>query len=297
VTVITASRLLFTLIGVLAILMWGALALLATNASAVPPFQLVAMTMTIGALVGMATWPFRPGAARALKAPIEVWALGIYGLFGYHVFYFMALRLAPPVEANLVNYLWPLLIVLFSAFLPGERLRVHHVIGALMGFLGAALIVTRGAGLDLREDYVPGFAAAMVCAVVWSSYSVLSRRFGAVPTDSVVGFCAATAVLAALCHLALETTVWPNDHAAWLAVALLGVFPTGLAFYAWDLGVKRGDIQVLGALSYATPVLSTLLLVAFGRGEASAVLWIALVLVTLGALVAGKDLLTRRARG
>lgn len=287
-------RTLFTLAGLLAVLMWGALALLATHASAIPPFQLVAMTMAIGALVGVASWPFRAGAAAALRAPLEVWALGIYGLFGYHVFYFMALRLAPPVEANLVNYLWPLLIVLFSALLPGERLRAHHVVGAAMGFVGAGLLVTGGGSLDLRAEYLPGYAAAFVCALVWSSYSVLSRRFGAVPTDMVVGFCLASALLAAICHVALETWVWPAGFAGWLAVVLLGVFPTGLAFYVWDLGMKRGDIQVLGAASYATPVISTLLLVAAGRGEWSLVLACALGLVSLGAIVAAWDMIRPR---
>jgi drug/metabolite transporter (DMT)-like permease len=246
--------------------------------------------------VGAASWPFRPGAARALRAPLAVWALGLYGLFGYHVFYFAALRLAPPVEANLVCYLWPLLIVLFSAALPGERLRLHHVIGAAVGFLGAALLVTGGGALDLRWEHAPGFAAAAICALVWSSYSVLSRRFGAQPTDVVVGYCAGAALLSAACHLAFETTAWPADASGWAAVALLGVFPLGLAFYVWDLGMKRGDIQALGALSYATPVISTLALVAFGRGEASAALWIALALVTGGALVASKDLLLQRSQ-
>jgi len=288
------SRTTATLLGVLAILMWGMLAALATRAAEVPPFQLVAMTMAIGALVGIASWPFRPGAARALRQPAEVWALGVYGLFGYHFFYFTALRLAPAVEANLVNYLWPLLIVLFSAMLPGERLKPHHVIGAALGFLGAGLIVTGGRGLDVAGEHVPGYAAALVCALVWSSYSVLSRRFGAVPSDAVAGFCLATAALALLCHLALETTVWPRDTIGWGAIVALGLLPTGLAFYVWDIGMKRGDIQVLGALSYATPVLSTLLLVAIGRGEAGPVVIVALILVTAGAAVAAKDMLTRR---
>lgn len=289
------QRFVFTLVGATAILMWAMLAAMATLATEVPPFQLVAVSMAIGACVGLATWPFRPGAWRALMAPLSVWALGVYGLFGYHFFYFSALRLAPPVEANLVNYLWPLLIVLFSALLPGEKLRPHHVVGALTGFAGAALVVTGGgAGLDVGLEYLPGYAAAFLCAIIWSSYSVLSRTQGAQPTDTVVGFCLATAVLAGLCHLALETTVWPSTGAGWLALALLGLLPTGLAFYVWDLGVKRGDIQVLGALSYAAPVLSTLLLVLIGRGQSGPVLWIALALVTVGALIASKDMLRRR---
>jgi drug/metabolite transporter (DMT)-like permease len=282
----TSDRLSATLTGSAAIAMWASLALFATGAREVPPFQLVAMTLAIGAALGAASWPFRPGAARALRAPAEVWALGVFGLFGYHFFYFTALRLAPPVEANLLNYLWPLLIVLLSALLPGERLRPRHIVGALLGLAGAALVVTRGGGLDARLEHLPGYAAAVVCAVVWASYSVLSRRFGAQPTDTVAGFCAASAALALVCHLLFETTVWPSSAWGWASVLLLGMGPTGLAFYAWDRGMKHGDIQALGALSYLAPVGSTLLLVAFGFGEPGLGLWLALALVVAGAVAA-----------
>jgi drug/metabolite transporter (DMT)-like permease len=283
-----------TALGFIAILMWATLAAATSFTGAVPPFQLVAMTMAIGGSIGLVRFALHPPAARALRAPLPVWLLGVYGLFGYHFFYFTALKLAPPVEANLVNYLWPLLIVLLSAALPGERLRAHHVAGALLGFVGAAMIVTRGGGLEIDPRYLPGYAAALVCAVVWSTYSVMSRRFQGVPTDTVAGFCLATAVLAALCHAAFETTVWPAAAGEWIAIVLLGLLPTGVAFYVWDIGMKRGDIQVLGAASYSAPVLSTLLLVAVGRGEFTPIVFAALALVTIGAIIASKDMIFRK---
>ncbi len=179
-----------TVAGFAAILMWATLAALTAAVSDVPPFQLTAFALALGGLVGVAGWAVRPGAARALIQPWPVWAVGIGGIFGYHLLYFTALRLAPPVEANLVNYLWPLLIVLFSALLPGERLKPHHVLGAGMGFAGAALVVA-GAGLSIDPAHAPGYLAALGCALAWSGYSVLSRRFASVPTDAVAGFCIA----------------------------------------------------------------------------------------------------------
>ena len=121
---------------------------------------------------------------------------------------------------------------------------------------------------------------------MWAGYSVLSRRFGAVPTDAVAGFCLATALLSLLCHLAFERTVWPAGT-QWLAVAALGIGPVGAAFYVWDIGVKRGDIRLLGVLSYAAPVLSTLILVAAGYAEPSSALGVACALIVLGAVTAG----------
>lgn len=275
-----------TLTGSTAILLWSLLALLTVSSGAVPPFQLAAMTFAVGGFVGVASWTVRPGAAQALRQPPLVWALGVGGLFGYHALYFMALRLAPPAEAGLLNYLWPLLIVLFSALLPGERLRPAHVAGALLGFAGVvALIAGRGA-LGLRPEHGLGYLCAFAAAFVWSGYSVLSRRVSAVPTDAVAGFCLATAALSLLCHLLFETPVWPATATQWLAVLALGLGPLGAAFYVWDVGVKRGDIRLLGIAAYAAPVLSTLILVAAGYAEPTLSLGLACLLIVAGALVA-----------
>ena len=283
-----------TVIGFFAIVLWSMLALMTAASGRVPPFQLAAMTFLIGAAVGAATWIVRPQGMRALRQPAEVWALGVGGLFGYHALYFTALKISPPAEAGLISYLWPLLIVLFSGLLPGERLRAHHIAGALLGFAGTALLLLGGQGFALASDYIPGFSAAFVAALVWATYSVMSRRFAAVPTDAVVGFCFVTAVLAALFHLVLEETVWPEGVTQWLAVFGLGLGPVGAAFYAWDFGVKHGDIRILGASSYLAPVFSTLFLVLLGYAAATPTLVIAALLIALGGIVAAKDMWLKR---
>ncbi len=281
-----------TLIGSSAILMWSTLTLLVTFIPGVPPFQLVAVTFFIGSCLFLLKWYFAGQCSVArLIHPWRVWALGLAGLFGYHAFYFAALRLAPPLEASLINYLWPLLIVVFSALLPGERLRWFHGAGALMGLAGTALLVAGQGALSFASEHLAGYACALAAAVTWAGYSVLSRRIAQVPSDSVGGFMAATALLAFVAHEAFETTVWPEGGRAWAAVIALGVGPLGLAFFVWDWGVKRGDIRVLGAASYAAPLLSTLLLLAFGRGEATWQVMAALALIVGGAALAAKEML------
>jgi drug/metabolite transporter (DMT)-like permease len=282
-----------TLIGFSAILMWSLLSLLTVASGRVPPFQLAAITFAIGGGIGAATWLFRRGAAASLRQPPEVWALGVAGLFGYHALYFMALRLAPPAEAQLVNYLWPLLIVLFSGLLPDERLKVHHIAGVLLGLLGTIVLFVGRGGQAFAVEHLPGFAAAFVAAFVWATYSVLSRRFAAVPTDAVAGFCLVTSALSTICHLLFEDTVWPASAGQWLATIALGLAPVGAAFYAWDYGVKRGDIRVLGAASYAAPILSTWFLVLAGYATGSVSLALAAALITGGGLLAAKDLFAK----
>lgn len=287
-----------TLIGASAVLMWATLALLTTLTGQVPPFQLVAMAFGVAFILSLVKWRLAgQGITRYLMLPLPVWGLGVGGLFGYHFFYFMALRNAPPVEAGLIAYMWPLLIVVFSALLPGERLRWWHVMGGFAGLGGSVVLITGSPGSDglggFKSEYWFGYVMAIVCALTWSGYSILSRRFSHVPSDAVGGFCGATAFLALIAHSAFETTVWPQGG-QWLAVLGLGIGPVGAAFFTWDIGVKHGHIQALGAMAYAAPLLSTLLLVTLGQGEANAQVWIACALIIGGAVLASKDMLTRK---
>lgn len=276
-----------TSIGFIAILLWALLALFTVGSAPVPPFLLNALTFGIGGAVGLVWIAATGGWARLRGVQRRVILFGTLGLFGYHALYFSALRLAPAAEASLIAYLWPLFIVLLSGLLPGETLKRAHVIGALIAFAGAALIVLQGkASFDART--LPGLALAFLAALTWAVYSVGSRRFGTVPTEVVAVFCLATAALSVPAHLALETTVWPVGVTGWLAVLALGLGPVGLAFYVWDIGMKQGDIQVLGVASYAAPLLSTLALILAGITTASPTLVVSAGLIAIGAALAAR---------
>ncbi|WFU01355.1 EamA family transporter [Rhizobium sp. CB3171] len=282
-----------TLTGFAAIVMWSFLALLTVASGKMPPFQLLAVCFAIGSIPGIVVLAVRPERLQLLRQPAKVWITGIAGLFGYHFLYFTALRHAPAVEAGLIAYLWPLLIVVGSALLPGERLRWYHIVGALMGLAGTVLIVGRN-GFHFEGAHAIGYGAAFLCAFTWSGYSLITRRFEAVSTDVVTIFCLATSALSFVCHLGLEDTIWPEAASQWIAVFGLGLFPVGAAFYAWDYGVKNGDIQILGAASYAAPLLSTLILTLFGFAEPSWSIALACILVTGGAVLAAHRMILRR---
>jgi drug/metabolite transporter (DMT)-like permease len=288
-------RLRATAIGVVAVVMWSATPLLATYVAEVPPFLLLTLAFSIAFSIVCGRWLAQGGGLlRRFRYPPVAWAIGLFGLLGWHFCYFLAVRHAPVVEASLINHLWPLLIVLFSALLPGERLRWWHVAGAAAGLTGTVLLVTDGGSVTFKMRFATGYALALACAFIWSGYSVLNRRFARdVSTEAVGAFCGATAVMAALGHLAFEATVWPAGK-AWLAVLALGVGPLGAAFFTWDHGTKHGDIRVLGAASYLTPMLAAALLVGFGRTEATWTLLAACLLITGGAALAAYDLLAPR---
>jgi drug/metabolite transporter (DMT)-like permease len=272
--------------GLAAVGLWSVLALFTAGTGAIPPFQLAAVTFAIATLVGGAFILVSGRGMGVLRQPARAWALGLYGLFGYHALYFAALKLAPPAEAGLLAYLWPLLIVLMTALLPGESLSRRHLLAAGLGLAGVVVLGLGKGGVGFDAAHWRGYAAALGCAVIWSSYSVLSRMQGEVPTEAVTGYCAATAVLSLACHLSFETPVWGQSLAQWLCIVGLGLGPVGAAFFLWDHGVKRGDIGLLGAASYAAPVISTALLVSAGFAPAHWTLGLACALIVGGAVIA-----------
>lgn len=272
-----------TLSGLLAILLWASLALLTTLTAGLPPFQVLATGFGVAALLGLLRAALRGRAGwNELRQPLPALALSTTALFGYHALYFIALKRAPALEANLLNYLWPLLIVLFAGLLPGVRVRGGQIVGAVLGLIAAIVLVTQGSGLQIRGEFVPGYLAAMSAAVIWAAYSVLNRRYAQVPSAAIAAACAFVSIFGAIAHHLFETHVEP-DTTQWLALLGMGIGPVGAAFLLWDHGTKRGDIALLGSLSYLAPLLSTLLLVVAGKAQAHVSQAVAIALLLFGA--------------
>ena len=270
-----------TLAALGAILLWSTLATFGVALSHLPPLFLTGCALIVGALPGLPH-------LRQWRVPLPTLLLGIGGLFGFHFLLFMALRFAPPVEANLVNYLWPLLIVLLTPLLlPGWRLAPRHVAGAAIGFAGAALAIG-AAPTMFTPTALLGFGFAAGSAVVWACYSLLTRRVPKFSSWAIGGFAFASGVLALLLHGLFEAPPELRDGDA-LMVLLLGLGPMGTAFYLWDIAMKHGDPRVIGVLAYATPLLSTaLLVVATGRAP-TASLAAATALVIAAAVIASRQ--------
>lgn len=275
-----------TLVGCGAIVLWSALAPLTVLKGAIPPLQTTAISFAIGG-VAIALPSLMRGRFADLRPTGPSLLLGVYGLFCYHTLYFAALSLAPAAEAHLLNSLWALFIVLFSALLPGHRLSARHVLGALLGLAAAALLVWRNLSAAVPDGAaLLGFALAVACALIWSSYSVLSRLLAHVPSASLGLSALVTAGLALISSLVFETWTVPQSSTAWVALVMMGLGPVGGAFLLWDIGMKRGNVATLGVLSYASPVLSTLLLVTAGLSQGSGVLWAACAMMTLAGVLA-----------
>lgn len=264
-----------------AIALWASLASLGVSLTHIPPFLLTGIALVIGSLPA---WPFVLRDPSQWRIPLRTLALGVYGLFAYHFLLFIALRHAPPVEANLVNYLWPLFIVVLSpVVLPGVALRLPHVLAALLGFGGAAIAIA--GGRELSGTLAWGYLPALAAAFIWATYSLLTKRVAAFPTTAIGLFGLVSGVLSLLCHVALEpaASLQPRD---WALLVAMGLGPLGASFFLWDKALKLGDARHIGILSYITPLASTALLIVVSGRQFSASIALATVMI-IGAAIMG----------
>ncbi|HWQ08446.1 MAG TPA: DMT family transporter [Holophaga sp.] len=274
------------------IFIWSTLTVLIWHVSRLPPFLSTGVALCIGGLAGLVR-------AREWKIPLRTLALGVGGVFGYHALLFTAIRVAPPVEVNLLQYLWPLFIVVLTpVFLPRTSLHTHHVLGALLGLTGAGLVIT-GGHLSLDLAGLPGYLMAVAAALTWACFSLLVKRVPPFGSGAVGAFCLVSGLLS-LGLFGLERLAAPAaasmlpTRAEWLFLVLLGLGPMGLAFYTWDAALKRGDPRVIGALSYLTPLLSTVNLVLMGGRRLSGISIAAMGLIVAGAVLGSLDLFRRK---
>ena len=272
-----------------AIALWAVLASLGVTLRHVPPFLLTGIALVIGSVPA---WPLVARNPRLWAIAPSTLALGVYGLFGFHFLLFIALRIAPAVEANLVNYLWPLFIVVLApVFLRGVTLRAAHVVAALVGFAGAAIAIL-GARDGTGGGWSWGYLLALGSAFIWASYSLMTQRVASFPTAAIGLFGLVSGMLSLLCHVLLESATALSTR-DWLLLAVMGLGPLGAAFFLWDRALKLGDARQIGILSYITPLASTALLMLVSDRPLTWSIALAAVMI-IGAAVAGVRAKTSR---
>jgi drug/metabolite transporter (DMT)-like permease len=270
-----------------AITLWASLAALGVSLAHVPPFLLTGLALLAGSMIAL---PLSRFDFRQWRVPPATLAVGVYGLFGYHFLLFMALQNAPPVQANLVNYLWPLgIVVMAPLFLPGMSLTSRHLFAALLGFGGAALAILGGRPAEPGAPlWAWGYIPALMSAFIWASYSLLTKRVKPFPTSAIGTFALVSGLLALLCHVWMEpaVTLSGND---WALIGLLGLGPLGGSFFLWDAALKRGDARQIGVLSFLTPLLSTLVLLTMQGEMPSLSVGLAALMIMSAAVIATRS--------
>lgn len=260
---------------VLTILLWSLLAALGAFTQKIPTFQVTAIALLIGSLVSI-------HRLKEWVLPPTTLLVGIFGIFGYHYLLFSAFRNAPAMEVNLLNYLWPLLIVILSPLFGNGTLRFSHILSAIFGLSGAVLIVTNGA-LQIPDSFPSGYYLAIAAALTWAVYSLACKKLPQFPDAAIGCFCFVSGILSMGLHLLTEETVWPAQS-EWLALIAMGIGPLGLAFFFWKKAMQLGDPKQIGALAYLAPLSSTVVLALSGQGTLSTNSILAGILILSGAI-------------
>lgn len=274
------------ILGIITILCWGSLATFGNLLLHLPPFYVLGVVFIIGALPALFRY-------REMFPHWKILTWGVLGYFGYHFFLFYAFRFAPAIEANLINYLWPVIMVLLTPVVfPENKLRNYHFVGATLSVIGSVFLVA-GKGASLRMENFIGYGLAFLAAVTWPVYSIGKKKLPPTSVWAIGSFCLISGIFCLVTHYFIEPRVvlqWPD---AW-KLLVMGIGPFGIAFYCWDVALRWGDSRVMGALAYLTPVLSTLGLVFFAGQELSSTTFIAMVLIIGGASVGLLDFFPRK---
>lgn len=274
------------ILGMITIICWGSIATFGNLLIHLPPFYVLGMSFFFGAIPAL----FKP---RELFPSWKVSIWGISGYFGYHFFLFYSFRFAPAIEANLINYLWPVIMVILTpVFFKNERLRSYHIIGAAFSVVGS-VIMMMGKNDEMSFDSMKGYLLALGAALTWPIYTIGKKAMGPISIWAVGGFCLGSSVLCFITHAVIEPRVVLQGHDAWM-LFVMGVGPFGVAFYFWDMALRKGDPKTIGALAYLTPVISTVNLVIFGNQNLSSTTLVAMLLIIGGASTGLLDFLPRR---
>ncbi len=204
------------------------------------------------------------------------------------------------LEVALVNYLWPALTVLCSLLLLKKRASLWLVPGTALALSGVFLVMTQGAGVSWRsftehlQSNPVAYALALAAALAWALYSNLTRRWSEPEGGGAVElFIPATGIiLLALRLLTTEPTGW-SLRAVGEASGLAAV--TALAYLLWDVSMRKGNLLLVVACSYFTPLLSTLVSCVYLRVSTGPRLWIGCVLLVSGSLMTWRSVTDRPA--
>ena len=275
-----------TYIGSGSLCFWALAAVMISKLHNIPTFQILSLTLSIAFIFTAIKLTICKQWHR-IKQPLLIWVIGIIGIYGNILAYIAAFKYAPPVHADLINFLWPILIILFSGLLPKEKFTCKHLIAALVSFAGIYILITNGQGLsNFKIEYLPGYLLALVDAVLWCLYSLLSRHHGKTTIEMIGMYCGIGALFSLCIHLNFEPNIIPSLLQITIMI-LMGITTQGIAYFLWDVGIKQGHFKLLSILSYFIPLVSVFLLIVFNEAEMSISLAIACLLVTSGAMLGG----------
>lgn len=287
-TAMSASQSSATWIGYSALFLWACSGVLASSVIKIPTFEVlsVAFSISFGLTALLLTMRRR---WTNVKQPLLLWVIGMIGVYGNDALYIAAFKHAPAAQADLISYLYPILIILLASYLPSEKFSFKYIIAGFLGFFGSYLLITAGGdATNFQLKYMTGYFLAFIDAIVWSVYCIAARYYKNTPSEMIGMYCGCGLILSLIMHISYEQTIIPNLHQT-IVLIIMGLTTQGSAYFMWDYGIKRGNFNLLSVLAYSNPIIAVILLIIAGKSHYSDTLLIATLLISLGGALAGID--------
>lgn len=277
-----------TLAGCFALMLWSTSGILVANLKQLPVFEVLTLAFITCFLLS-SSWITLRNEWPQVRQPLKLWIIGVTGVCGCDFLFISAFHYAPAAHVDLINYLWPVFMIIFASFIPGERVKLQHIIACGFGFYGIYILLTQRLGIQsIPSDYLPGYGLALLEAIIWSLYAISLRYYRQTHILNVGLYCGFGAILSFICHMQFETFVVPSFQQFGL-ILYMGLATQGLAFISWAYGIRHGNYSLLAVMSYFTPLVSVALLVAFGFTPSSSVLWISSTLIVFAFALASYE--------
>lgn len=223
---------------------------------------------------------------REWKAQDYLWVcgMGFVGLFLYYAFYYYGIRVMTAQDACIINYLWPLMIVVFSVFILKEKMNVKKLLAVLLSFAGVVMVATKGNIANIDMTNLKGILSCVAAAVCYGLFSVYNKKKAYDQNVGMMFFFGVAALASGVVSILTEEIQTLNRIQ--LAGSLwIGVFVNAIAYLAWGIALNNGETAKISNLAYITPFLS--MLVSFVLLEEPLSLWSfgGLVLIVAGIFI------------
>ena len=220
-----------------------------------------------------------------LKDYLMMSGLGFLGLFLYSALYYYGISALSSQEACILNYLWPLMIVVFACILLKEKLTARKLIAMGMSFAGIVVLTVGTGGAASSGNRLWGIVACVTAAVCYGLFSVLNKKHSLNQNITMMWIWLTVSVCSLVSGMIFEK--WqPIVGVQWLGLGWLGVVVNAVAYLLWAIALKNAeDSAKVANLAYLVPFLSIVLSSVVLKERITVNMVIAVVLIVGGILL------------
>ena len=220
---------------------------------------------------------------------LKMVGMGFLGIFLYYVFFYGSLALAPPGQVNVVNYLWPVFIIIFSIPILKEKYNYKTILAIVVSFIGALVAFTKGDIASFGGQYAGGYLLAATGALCYGLFSIIGKKLKYDKFSSMLVYYIAALILIIPTSIVVSGFAIPKSLTTIIAILALGGVINPIAFVFWFKALKMGNTHNMANLIYAVPFLAMIWTYYLNNEQFSIASVIGLALIVSGIFIQIKN--------